>query len=349
MAVTLRDVAQRAGVSVRTASNVANDFVYVAPATRAKVKAAIEELGYRPNLAARTLRQGRSRMLGIGVPELVVSYFPELCELLAAEAGRQGYSVIVESTGGQLAEERELVRRPRVTHVVDGLIFSPMALDTAELVALGKGTPLVLLGERIEDGPFDHVGIDNLAATRAAVDHLVGLGRRRVAAIGHQPPKGGSTAQVRSAGYRKALRAAGLALDPSLLVSTPRFHRADGARAAERLLERPDPPDAVFCYNDLLAVGALRRARELGFRVPEDLAVVGFDDVDEGRYSNPTLTTVSPDKAELARLAVEQLLRRIDGDDRPPVTLSVPFELAVRESTVGPSRRPARRRRPVPA
>lgn len=344
MAVTLRDVAQRAGVSVRTVSNVANDFVYVAPATRARVKAAIEELGYRPNLAARTLRQGHSRTLGIGVPSLAVSYFPELCELLAAEAGRHGYSVIVESTGGHLAEERELVRRPRVTHLVDGLIFSPTALDSDELLALGKGTPLVLLGERIEEGPFDHVGIDNLAATRAAIEHLVGLGRRRVAAIGHQPATGGSTAQVRSVGYRKALRAAGLPFDASLLVPTPRFHRADGARAVEILLDRPDPPDAVFCYNDLLALGALRRARELGFRVPEDLAIVGFDDVDESRYSVPSLTSVSPDKAELARLAVAQLLQRIEGDDSPPVTRSVPYELAVRESTVGPSRRPARRR-----
>lgn len=335
MAVTLRDVAERAGVSVRSVSNVVNDFVYVSEEMRARVRSAVEELGYRPNLVARALRQGRSQMIGVGVPELTQPYFSELCGYIVEEAKQRSYTTLIEQTGGDPAEERHLMTRPKATHLLDGLIFSPLGLGEAELLDNGTGTPLVLLGERIEDGPFDHVGIDNVAAARTATLHLAQLGRQRVATIGDRLTASGRTAHVRTQGYRLGLKAAGLRYRDELVVRTPEFRRPDGAAAMEQLMRLPQPPDAVFCYNDLLALGAIRKALELGISIPGDVAVVGFDDIEDGHYSTPALTTIAPDKQAVARLAVEQLLRRLDGDDGPPVSLAAGFELLVRESTAG--------------
>jgi LacI family repressor for deo operon, udp, cdd, tsx, nupC, and nupG len=352
VAVTLQDVARHAGVSVRTASNVVNDFVYVSEDTRAKVRRAVEELGYRPNLVAKALRQGRSKVIAIGVPELVAPYFSDLCGCVVEEAKRRSYTTIIEQTGGLPAEERQLLTRPGAAHLIDGLIFSPLGLGAEELLELGASTPLVLLGERVDDGPFDHVGIDNVAAARMMTSHLFQLGRRRVAAIGHRADPSGRTAQFRTEGYHQARKAAGAGFDEELVVPVARFSRADGAVAMDRLLDLPRPPDAVFCYGDLLALGALRRALKRGLRVPDDLAIAGFDDIEDGRFSTPSLTTIGPDKAELARLAVSQLLRRLDGDVGPPVSILVDFELHVRESTAGsaPGRRSSARQqssRPV--
>jgi DNA-binding LacI/PurR family transcriptional regulator len=165
-----------------------------------------------------------------------------------------------------------------------------------------------------------------------------------VAAVGDQPYDTGETAQLRTRGYRDAHAARGLAVDDSLIVATHRFHRSDGAAAMAALLDRPGgPPDAVFCYNDLLALGAVRTLLTRGLRIPEDVAVVGFDDIEAGRYNTPTLTTVSPDKAVIARLAVERLTARIaagsSGADPaqagPPAEFWAPHRLIVRESTGG--------------
>jgi LacI family repressor for deo operon, udp, cdd, tsx, nupC, and nupG len=335
VAVTLRDVAEHAGVSVRTVSNVVNDFAYVSEEMRVKVRAAVEELGYRPNLMARALRQGRSRVIGVGVPELAQPYFSELCGYIVEEAKRRSYTALIEQTGGDPVEERHLMNRPKATHLLDGLIFNPLGLGEEELLDSTTGTSLLLLGERIEGGPFDHVTIDNLAAARSATLHLAQLGRRHVAAIGDLLTPAGRTAHIRTEGYRQALKAAGLRYRKELVVRTSKFSRPEGAAAMEQLLLMRRPPDAVFCYSDVLALGAMRKAFELGIRIPQDVAVVGFDDIEEGRYSTPTLTTIGPDKHAIARFAVEQLLRRLDGNDGPPVTLTADYQLLVRESTAG--------------
>ncbi len=333
-AVTLRQVAERAGVSVRTVSNVVNDFAYVAATTRARVQQAIDELDYRPNLVARNLRGGRSGIIGVAVPELQVPYFAELCGQIIREAGQHSYTAIIEQTDGNPEEERDLVCRPRRAHLPDGLIFSPLGLGSEELVDLPRTLPMVLLGERVSGQAFDHVGIDNVGAARAATEHLIGIGRHRVAAIGSQFNPAGVTAQYRTEGYRAALAGAGLRYRRELTMPTPRFHRSEGAKAMNRLLDLRRPPDAVFCYNDLLAVGAIRAALSRGVRVPEDIAVAGFDDSEEGQYATPALTTVAPDKTEVARQAVQLLVRRLKGDEQPPVTVVAGYDLRVRESTV---------------
>jgi DNA-binding LacI/PurR family transcriptional regulator len=176
--------------------------------------------------------------------------------------------------------------------------------------------PLVLLGERYDDAD-DHVGVDSVVAARTATAHLLGTGRRRVAALGLQPHLANQTALQRVTGYRQALAEAGAVPDPRLQVVVERLHRADGARAMHALLALDEPPDAVFCFTDELALGAMRVAWERGVRVPDDVALVGFDDVEDGRWSRPSLSTVSPDKAALAEVAVDRLLERVGGGGAP--------------------------------
>ena len=333
----LRDVAALAGVSVKTVSNVVNGYTHVSADTRAKVAAALAELEYRPNAAARNLRSGRSGIIALAVPELDFPYFAELARHVVQAARERDWTVLVDQTDGEAGRERE-VMNGLGTHVIDGLILSPLASGREALSARRDPTPMVLLGERVYDGPDDHVAIDNVAAARAAVTHLVELGRTRIATIGEQPDSPSGTARLRAQGYAAALQAAGLRPPRGGRIPTVGYHRADGAAAMARLLEQARPPDAVFCFNDLLALGALRVLHERGVRVPEDIAVVGFDDIEDGRYCSPSLTTVRPDKPELARLAVQLLAARItergSGEaPAPPRELRVDFELVVREST----------------
>ncbi|RKS80715.1 DNA-binding LacI/PurR family transcriptional regulator [Motilibacter peucedani] len=333
---TLRDVALLAGVSPRTVSNVVNGYAQVSPQTRAKVEKALEQLDYRPNVLARNLANGRSGQVAVVVPYLDTPYFAELLQAIIPRVRARGFNVLVDQTDGDRAHEAELIRRKARGFLYDGMILSPLGLSQADLAGRDPDLPLVILGERSSDGAFDHVGIDDVAASCEAVTHLLSLGRRRIAAVGDQPYATGEAAQRRTAGYRLAHERAGLPVDESLIVQTPRFNRVDGATAMARLLDRPDPPDAVFGYSDLVALGAIRVLLERGLRVPEDVAVVGYDDIEDGRYSTPSVSTISPDKSTIAEAAVDRLLRRIES--RGPVTgeeFVVPWTLVARESTVG--------------
>jgi DNA-binding LacI/PurR family transcriptional regulator len=333
--VSLKHVAARAGVSVKTVSNVVNGYVHVTEATRTRVQKAIDELNYRPNLAARNLRQGRSDVIALALPELDLPYFAELARSVIKYAETKGWTVLIDQTDG-LVDREQLVLEGIRGRLIDGLIFSPIALGAEELERRRDPTPLVLLGERVYDGPADHVSIDNVAAARVATGHLIELGRRRIAAVGDQPRPQSQTAHLRLRGYQEALAEAGLPVPAELTVEVEQYHRADGAAAVRRLLALPEPPDALFCFNDLLALGALRALHEEGLRVPDDVAVVGWDDVEDGRYSLPTLTTISPDKHQIASLAVDFLASRLgDGRLEPPREVTADFTLAVRESTTG--------------
>ncbi len=332
---TLRDVAKRANVSIRTVSNVVNGYAPVSDELRARVQAALDELDYRPNLIARNLKQGRTGMIALVVPELDVPYFAELARQVITAARARGYVVMIDQTDGDGARERELLGRDSRATMFDGLLLSPMAVSADELRQRGHRVPIVLLGEHIYNGSFHHVAIDNVAAAREATAHLLALGRRRVAAIGDQPYATGETAQLRTMGYRQALARAGLPVDERLIVPVPHFHRRLGAEAMTRLLALPDPPDAVFCYNDLLALGAIRAVTRTGRSVPGDVAVVGIDDIEEGEFSTPSLTTIAPDKAEIARMAVDTLIDAINGTAPSPTEFVAPHRLIVRESTAG--------------
>lgn len=331
MAVGLRDVAERAGVSVRTASNVANDYAHVAPATRRRVQEAIDELGYRPNMAARQLRQGRTETISLVVPEIDSPYFAELASLTVRIAEERGWTVHIDQTDGDAGRERRMTAGP-VGRSVDGVICSPWAVGPDELSRLAAG-PLVLLGERAAAGGLDHVAIDNVAASRTATAHLVAQGRRRIAAVGAQPHLNNDTARLRLEGYAAALAEAGLPFLDELVEPVTRLHRPDGAAAMARLLGGPQAVDAVFCFTDELALGAVRTLADRGVRVPEDVAVIGFDDIEDGRYSVPSLSTISPDKEEIARRALQCLADRIADPSAPARDLVAGHRLVARGST----------------
>jgi DNA-binding LacI/PurR family transcriptional regulator len=340
--VTLRDVAALAGVSSRTVSNVVNGYAPVSEATRARVQRAVDELGYRPNVLARNLAAGRSGQIAVVVPYLDTPYFAELLQGIIRAARVQGYNVLIDQTDGDAEHEKMFLSRGSQQLLFDGVIFSPLGLAQSDLAVRDASLPLVVLGERVSDGSFDHVGIDDVTASREATEHLLGLGRRRVAAIGDQPYRTGEAAQLRTRGFRLAHERAGIPVREELVISTPRFNRSDGALAMTHLLDLDEPPDAVFCYSDLVALGAMHALAARGLRVPEDVAIVGYDDIEDGRYSNPTVTTISPDKRMIAETAVERLLKRIDNSTPVPgLEIRAPHRLVVRESTVGRGAAPA--------
>lgn len=337
---TLKDVAERAGVSIKTVSNVINDYPFMTTETREKVERAIEEIGYRPNVGARNLRRGRTGFIILAVPDLDNPYFAELTGLVITAAHQRDWTVLVEQTLGSHELEQAVITSMGPQRI-DAAILSPLAIEPEDLLHASPSTPLVLLGERDIAGPVDHVAIDNIAAAQAAVEHLIGLGRRRVAVIGDKPEKTSGTASLRTAGYRQALAAAGLPYDPALVVPVEHYERSEGAAAMAHLLRLPEPPDAVFCCNDLLAVGAMRTALERGIAIPDQIAVAGFDDIAEGAYGFPSLTTIAPDKAAIAEAAVNLAHRRV-GPARVKLAESqdvqTPFTLKIRESTAGFSR-----------
>ena len=330
--VRLQDVAAHAGVSVRTVSNVVNDFQYVAPATRTRVQASIDALGYRPNVAARNLRRGRTGLLALVVPEIDSPYFAELAARTVRIAEGDGWTVLIDQTDGDAGRERRLLHGER-SQLVDGVIFSPWSLSAEELASRSDATPIVLLGEHAGVPPVDHVVIDNVTAAAEAVAHLAAGGRTRIAAIGVPSTLANETARQRQLGYRRALEAAGLPLRAELEAPVTSLHRSEGHRAMAALLASGAAPDAAFCFSDELALGALRAVVDAGLRVPADIALVGFDDVEDGRFAVPRLSTVSPDKDAIARLSLRSLRDRLAGDESPARVITAPHRLVARESS----------------
>ncbi|MFD5038487.1 LacI family DNA-binding transcriptional regulator [Streptomyces sp. NPDC058377] len=287
---------------------------------------------YRPNLAARNLRQGRTGIIGVVVPEIHSPCFGALTGLLIDAAQERGWTVLLERTGGRPDLERRLLDGSE-GHQVDGMIISPWSTSPSELAPLAGGLPLVVLGELEPDASIAHVALDDVGAARDAVGHLVARGRRRIAAIGLQSGLGHGTAELRAEGFRQGLREAGLA--PVAEVEVAGLHRAEGARALRELLRLPGHPDAVFCFSDELALGALRVAAEQGVRVPDDLALMGFDDIEDGRFAAPSLTTIAPGREQIAERAVQCLTERVFGrpEALPGRRIVVPHRVRGREST----------------
>jgi DNA-binding LacI/PurR family transcriptional regulator len=331
MPATMHDVARLAGVSIKTVSNVLNDYPHIRPATRQKVLSAVDELGYQVNITARNLRRGTTGMIGLALPELSLPYFAELADAVIDAAEARGLIVLIEQTGGVVERELDALHGAR-RKITDGLIFSPLGLGPEGADEIRDGLPLVLLGERIFSDRADHVTMRNVEAAHAATAYLVATGRRRIAAIGTHPGEVVGTAALRLEGYRRALAEAGIPEDEALLGEAGPWHRATGAAAVASIFHRGGRPDAVFAFNDAMALGAMHELQVRGVRVPDDVAVMGFDDVDDARYSTPALTSVDPGREEIARTAVDLLVERI-------TTRSSPVE---RRRVLAPFNEPAR-------
>lgn len=326
---TRRQVAERANVSVRTVSNVVNGFEHIAPATRERVLRAIRELEYRPSELARSLKVGRSGLIGLMLPELDTAYFAELTRAFVEGGAARGLTVVVDQTDGDRERELSLLRRTAGGSLFDALVLSPLALKAEDLEVPEAG-PFVFLGEDEFPG-YDKVMIDNFQAAREAVEHLLLQGRRRIAAIGAER-SGRSVSSLRLEGYRAAIQSHSDLQLPEIVEYVEGFRRPEGAAAMRRLLESGVSFDAVFCFSDALALGALRALYDAGVSVPGAVAVVGWDDIEDGRFSIPSLTTISPDKQWLAETALDRVVRRLAGEELDPEVLVGPYRLVIRES-----------------
>lgn len=338
MAATMQDVAKLAGVSVKTVSNVVNAFPHVSAATRKRVEDAIGKLGYEVNITARNLRRGRTGLIGLALPELKLPYFAELADSVIEEAEKVGLRVLIEQTNADRERELDVLHGARRT-MTDGTIFSPLALGQEDIRMFTVDFPLVLLGERVFGSPNDHITMSNVEAAAAATRHLIDQGRTRIAVVGAHPGEIVGSAALRERGFRQAMSQARLPIDESLIRPTGLWHRNTGADATDELIESGIEFDAVMALNDTLAMGVLHSLHAHRIDVPTDVAVIGFDDIEDAAYTRPTLSTVSPGRQQIARVAVEMLEERVRESDTPPMQrlpvrhLYADFEIVERQST----------------
>jgi DNA-binding LacI/PurR family transcriptional regulator len=332
---TIRDVAERAGVSTATVSRVLAGIGHPRADTVAAVMAAVEELGYRPSIVARSLRMRRTRSLGLIVTDIQNAFFPDLVQGADQEARARGYSILL---GSAAYDERRAVHYLdlMVDRRVDGiLVASSQVSDTSGGWLATAPVPVVVANAEPGTLPVTVITSDNRNGARIAVEHLLALGHRRIAYV-----RGAETFTAdrpRLEGFREAVRRAGLAAsDTPELDGDGRFE--GGERAVRTLFNDHAPVTAIACYNDITAIGALRALRNIGVRVPEDVSVIGTDDIAAASWVVPALTTVAQQRGEMGRLATERLINMIEGTEDPAAarTVRLPMTLTVREST-GPA------------
>ncbi len=327
----LQDVAERAGVSMKTVSNVVRDYPHVSPQMRARVQQAIDELGYRPNVVARRLATGRTGLVALAFADVTIPYFAELSRAASRAAAQYEYRVLVEETDATLDGERAVMTSSEAG-LVDGMIFQPSVMSSSEIARHRTDIPIVLLGETPAPVTIDRVMIDNVAAAREITQHLIDAGRRRIGFVGHEAAAFTETSRQRILGYQDALLAAGLTPDPRLLVASDAVSAADAAEAVRRALAGGLDVDALVCRDDLAAIGTLRALQERGVRVPDDVAVTGWDDTRLSAVTFPSLTTVSPDIDALIGRALSLLDERIQGYQGMGRHEITPYRIVVRES-----------------
>jgi LacI family transcriptional regulator len=333
---TIRDVAERAGVSTTTVSHVLNETRRVDESTAARVRAAIAELGYRPNALARSMRRGRTHTVGVVLPDIANPFFGDLARWLEDALFEAGYSAIICNSDGQAQKEARYLD-VLLSKKVDGLVLIAASQPSEQLRHLvDVGPPIVIVDRELDDLPVSQVMVANHDGGMQAGRHLLELGHRIVGVIAG--PRQLGTSAKRLEGFRAAFQAAGVAIPPRRVVRAD--FRAGGGRAAmERLLALRTPPSAVFAENDLMALGAVAAAQAAGLEVPQDLSVVGFDGIDFGAAVAPPLTTVVQRTTAIAATAVELLLAHLADSGLAPRMLELPVSLATRGSTGPPGRR----------
>jgi DNA-binding LacI/PurR family transcriptional regulator len=331
MAVRLQDVAEHAGVSMKTVSNVVRNYAHVSPQMRERVQRAIDELGYRPNIMGRRLATGRTGLLALAFADVTLPYFAELARVVTDEAERRGYRVLLEQTEGTIEGERAVVSAGE-SGLVDGMIFQPSVMNSSELAQTRTDIPLVVLGENAAPLTVDSIMIDNVEAARTATEHLLAQGRTRIAFAGHESSRTTRTSKLRIAGYQQALEDAGLTPEPDLLISSVAVSAGNAVRAVGAALDAGLRFDGLVCRDDLAAIGALRALQERGIRVPDDVAVTGWDNTPMTAVTYPSITSVAPDMRGLASRAVDMLLERISGYDGMGRHELAAFSLVARES-----------------
>lgn len=331
---TIRDIADLAGVSIATVSRVLNDRPDVAPGTREQVLQVVREQGFSTNRGTRALASGRTGIVGLTLPLVNDAYFGPILSGASEALYEQDMRIMLSPTLHE--HDREVSLMDRLSRgATDGAILILPEESTDELLHLQEiGYPFVVVDPR--ETPPDGipcVSAMHAAGAKAATEHLLELGHRRIGAVGGSP--GWYANDERAIGFRAALAAARLLPDPDLILYGD-WSIPTGERAAEELLSRPDPPTAIFAFNDNAAIGLLNVARRRGLRVPEDISVVGFDDTFQATIVTPQLTTVRQPLAELGRLGVSLLMRLIEGQRLDAMRIELATTLVVRDST-GPA------------
>jgi LacI family transcriptional regulator len=332
---SLADLARMAGVSTSTASRALTRPEMVSKAVAKRVRQLADEVGYSANPFARSLRRQESRTLGLLVPDNTDPFFAEVARGIEAACFRAGYTLVLCNSDRSLEKEAAQARVLAEKRVDGVLLFSTSDESAGTIEWLQRNGVAVVLVERPSPGPaVDCVVSDNRGGVRAAVEHLVAHGHRRIACL-VVDLRAGHYAE-RAAAYRASVAALRLDADPEL-VRAGLVTYADGLRAARELLALPNPPTALLCTADTLAIGALRGAVVAGKRVPEDVAIVGFGNTEVTAFTNPPLTSVGQQHLEVGALALRTLLRQLQHrgteSDTPPQTYLVPTQLMVREST----------------
>ena len=334
--ITRTEVAKRARVSVATVSYVVNNGPRpVAEATRKRVLRAIQALGYRPSGVAQSLRLQRTRTIGLIVPDTANPFFAALAKGVDDAVFACGHSLLLCHSGYVAAREQAYVEL-LLAREVDGVLYVQGTPDAAALHRLLQcGVPTVAVDREIPDVALDRVIVDNFGGSAQATKYLIGLGHQRIGCIARHIPLSNAAERVR--GYQETLASAGLPVSPQYLVSGGPGYE-EGRRAMTELLRLQRRPTAVLAYPDVVAIGAIRAAHDLGLRVPEDVSVVGFDDIPVAAFIRPRLTTVAVGIWEMGQRAAAVLLEKVRDEvgSRAPRRFVLPATLVIRESTGGP-------------
>lgn len=341
--MNIKEVAHKAKVSTATVSRTVNGNPLVSGKTAEKVWRAIRELGYYPNVHARTLVSGRSRILGLIISDIANPFFPELVKGFEDTALKRDYSVMVANTGYDSSRMRIGVRR-MIEHQVDGVAIMTSEIDPCLVDELSRrGVPIVFLDVGSVKERVSNISVDYATGVREAMDHLHQLGHRRVGFIAG--PMQLKSARIRRQAFVRSLAVRHMEVDESLVVTGN--HRVDGGQSGmEQLLKLRRRPSAVLASNDLTAIGALTAIRAAGLHVPRDISLIGFDDIELSQYTDPPLSTVRLSREELGNTAFEALVSIIEGSDHG-AELSVKTQLVLRHSTGPCASRTRLRRAPV--
>lgn len=340
--VTITDVARETGVSIKTVSNVLNNTGSMRPETRERVQEAIERLGYRVNVSARAMKTGGTRMIGLAINDFCQPFMPYLADSIVAAARHRGYAVITDTYNSAGGLDKVIPETRRLA--ADGWIFFVGKPFDEQSAVLRQSYPLVITGDYDPCGLADWVTMPNVEAVREATGMLLDSGCRRIALIGGtvenaRPSNSGAmpetTSTRRTRGYCLAHEDRGLDVDWRL-VRNADWVQSGGRDAAARLLDDASSPipDAVVCLNDALAIGVIHTLQLRGIRVPQDVQVIGFDNVPDAEYCIPGLTTIDPHVDDYARHAVDMLIARIEGSTDPFRTYVTSYDLVRRASTL---------------
>ncbi len=331
---TMKDVAQLAGVSTATVSRALMNPEKVSASTRKRVEDAVLEAGYSPNSLARNLRRNESKTIVAIIPDICDPYFSEIIRGIEDAAVEHGYLVLLGDGGQHKKRENSFVNLV-FTKQADGMLLLgtdlPFDVSKPEQKNL---PPMVMACEFAPELELPTVHIDNLTSAFEAVNYLTQLGHKRIAQI--SGPRTAALCQFRSQGYQQALRRAGLTYNPNYTAHAE-FNFESGAKAIRQLLTQSEPPTAVFCHNDSMAIGAIQEAKRLGLRVPQDLSVVGFDDIQFAQFCDPPLTTISQPRYEIGRQAMLMMLELLKGHDIHSGSRLLETKLVVRGSAAPPA------------